>query len=556
MKEKEDEKPEPITLKRKEPPAPKPSRGREVLAGILHPKTPKEAPPTPSKPKKVRFAHQAPCRQMLDFNKPPKEPSLSPAPPPREREAAPSPIAKPTPKPKENPFKVSDQAVAAVADFLASTPYHTPPAVSAIEDEDPSAYAQTKRKALNRTPKVLSAIHALLPPVLKHSVHLKSPSLLTGLLGHTETLQSLFKFWQQGTWTGCTALLHFNYSEYTNYGVPPSPDAYASVLELHRRAIRLEGALSRLTKFIAAVTERSQSLKRLSHQALTDAAAVLASGSGAFGAGVYFWAAPPNSGLVQKLLNALPQGREGACANPEADWLASRRGVAFTRLHPRITELDWGIPLLALAFKLREHFHRLEAPEAASLVLGALRSDTEDKLKVYHQELVPLALYGGRLTKYYERVLALASAFKALGEAARVDFPQDCKLAALDESGRMLGLDGRPSTLGHYEFSLAGKPVPLIPFPEACCSLQPLPIADLAALVTARVGAEEALINDLSAALPPGIQPKAVQRMLQGRAYTLALLNGDSHLSNRTLCLPPTASLPEAVYDPEVVFGA
>ena len=607
MKEKEDERPTPSILKKPTPSpartpekasrgrevlesalaasrnatpskeAEKASRGREVLESALAASrnaTPSKeaelrpgsevrpASPIAPKPKKVRFAHQPPSRTMLDFASGAEQRRDEPTSKPRDDPAGSKedPCKGPKTKPKEDPFKVPNHFRTALTDYLTGTPYHHPAAVPPIAaDEDALAYSRGKRKALNKTPKVLSVIKAFLPPIIRHNTHLRHPTLLVGLLGHIETLQGLVDWWQQGDWSGCTALLHFNYSEFTNYGFPPTPTPYASVLELHRRALRLEGAVSSLSTYLAAVVQNSHGLKRLSQLSLADAAAVLASGSGAYGTGRDFWTpAPPSSSVVHKLLGALSPAKDAAPPNQEAAWLAANRINAFTRLHPGITELDWGISLLALVFRLQQHLARLETAEAAESLRGALQRDTANKLHVYYQQLLPLALYGGNLTKYLERVYALALAFKPLGDEARIDFPANCKLATLDDSGRMLGLDGRPSPLGHLEFSLAGKAVPLIPFPDTCRQLQPLPPDQLSTLVSVRICHEETLIEEMLAmCFPSGSsgEPKALQAMRLGRSNMLVRMMDDSHLFQRTYVLPPTASLPDAVYDPEAVFA-
>ena len=562
MKAKEDE---PV-LAPSAPTAPSAKRPLEELMQLGLPKsqTPEKTsekpkmPDAPNKTKRVRFANQPPSRHALDFSTAPKpaEPKHAepkPAEPSPRKDAHDPQPPKADRKAVENPFSSKRDGV--LHDFLSSSGYYQAPAFRPISPgEDPATYWQERQRALNKPPRVLLVAQSLLPPVLRHSHYTKTPHLLVGLLSeaHQKTLQRLLRFFKPADWHGCAALLPWNYPEATRYHYAQEPAA--SHLECHRRALRLEAAVSSLVAYISAVVQKTSTLKRLSEKALAAAHAVVSSGSGLYGAGGGFWTPPPpSSGILSKLapgsciLSKLAP-HAGDLLYADLLWLANHRQAAFACHYLVATELDWGAPLLGLVQSTPELLD-LECEAKAAAALRIFTEDRAQRLTVYAESLKPLAQYGGRLTAYLHRVYDLAVAFKPLGDEARCDFPDNCKPLKIDDDGYGLGLDGRPSSLGHLQYSLAGKAVPPIPFPPACAGLDPLPPDAIATLAGQRMALEEARVLSLSKD-----EPRAIGALRRGASNVRAMLSEDSHLKNLTHALPPTASMPEAVFDPEVVF--
>ena len=395
-------------------------------------------------------------------------------------------------------------------------------------------------------------------------------SLLVGMLDddHKAVLKRLFEWHSSGGWRGIMALLPWTYSESTRYHFSFDQkhgqlklDACSSAIEAHRRAINIEGLCARLVAYLHSVVDRSTALRRLAPQHLNESRLLIASGVSLYGAGPAFWACSQSSGVLAKLSLLIKEDER--LSDPAADLkalleeLQASRAAAFQRRYV-VTELDWGMPLLALAStRLREPLSKLDDPAAASEVLRVFTADQQHRIEAYCEDLKPLLRYGGQLTELARRIYGLASAFKVVGDEAKIAFPENCKFCQLDGQGSMLGLDGKVSSLGHMQFSLAGKPVPPIQFPDMCRDLRPLTAERLEELTSGRVAVEQRLCYDMLTTLQlKAGTPKTVELMLKGRAQLISRLQTDSHLKNLTHILPPTASMPEAIYEPGVLFGA
>ena len=540
------------------------------LPSSQHQTPEKSMPVMPSAPskKRVRFPQKLPTRHSLDFT-PRKEPRTSEAPAggaavgePKRSETAGAeasnagpnagpnaePIAEPNAVPNAEPGAAPEPGAVSKAEnpfarkrsqlkeYLDSPGYYFNHSFRAIETgEDLLTYLQEKRKTLNKMPKVFSTVLNLLPPVVKHSRFTKTPHLLVGLLSeaHQRSLSKLLKFFKAYDWQGCAALLPWNFLDEPKYHYPSSPEPFACHLECHRRVLRLEAAVASLAIYIGNVAQRSHTLLRVAQKALKDTHAVLAAGSGAYGGGAAFWHPPPaTSGILSKLAPF------AGAPDEEVQWLAAHREGAFASPFLIATELDWGLPLLGLV----SAFSSLESEEGAAQALAACTAFREERLTVYRESLKPLALYGGRLTRYLGKVHALATAFKPLGADFKIDFPDNCKPYEL-EDGKILGLDKRPAALGHHSFK---QSLP-IPFAEDCAFLEPLPADQIASLKAKRYAAEAALVERLGDSQP-------VANMWRGFSQVQSILAEDSHLKNATHVLPPTASMLEAVFDTLQVF--
>ena len=318
------------------------------------------------------------------------------------------------------------------------------------------------------------------------------------------------------------------------------PNQQSSAIELHRRALCLEEACSRLLSFVLRTAESSPTLRQLAQKDLQAALDCLSAGSGVFGAGECFWMPPPATHpALTRLAQAVTTPKADPHLRSTIDWLTAHRQEAFTRTYVAADELSWGLPLLGLVATLP--LGRLHEPGAAEEARRALLEDHRDRLHVYQEDLKRLVVYGANLTHYVERVHALATAFRPLGQA----FPEHCRPAELDSEGRMVGADAKPCALGHMQFALTGRRAPPPPFPMDCLNVKP---NSTAALVTARYEREEALIARLGGG-------QTVQLMHWARAQILERLCADSHLNPLTRILPATASLPDAHPDVASVFA-
>ena len=270
----------------------------------------------------------------------------------------------------------------------------------------------------------------------------------------------------------------------------------------------------------------------------------ISAGSGIFGAGESFWTFHPDGlGVVAKLNKALASKQP--TDNPiigQIEWLAGYRAVAFGESYPVASELDWGLHLLAI------YVHSgAEQPDVGaggtggSGLLEILRNDSKERSRVYIKALEPKLLYGGKLTEYTKRVYSLAKAFQPLDPTA--PFPDNCKLGDLLESGHMCGPDSKPIKPSKHSAP--------IPFPSHCSSIKPTKVDEL---IKKRRDKEDAMIAELMGTI--GLSSSIVVDARKRAILEVAnRLKTDSHLSNLTSVLSPSASLPSAVYQPEVLMG-
>jgi len=271
----------------------------------------------------------------------------------------------------------------------------------------------------------------------------------------------------------------------------------------------------------------------------------ISAGSGVFGAGEHFWTFhPKGQGVVAKLNAAL--ATKQPTDNPitgQIEWLAGYRAVAFGASYPVASELDWGLHLLAIYFRSGAGQPEVGPgqPEVGPGLLEVLRNDSKERSRVYMRAMEPRLLYGGKLTEYTKRVYSLAKAFQPLDQS--VPFPDNCKLGELLDNGNMLGPDGKPIKPSKHSAP--------IPFPSHCSCIKPIKVDEL---INKRRDEEDVMIGELMGAI--GLSSSIVVDARKRAILDVAnRLKTDSHLSNLTSVLPPSASLTDAVYQPEVLMG-
>ena len=438
-----------------------------------------------------------------------------------------------------------DAASKAISAYLTSKDFfHAPRPFRAIQvGENALAYNKERRGELVklRSDKLPWIIRThLIPPVLRSKDYIQSPPPPLSALPaeHLQAVKDLIH-WHQGArgWTGFWALSpRPPILDCCRYGVPDQPDPCASILEIHRRIIELERALNALAMYIHEVAVKTKTIRQLSRNHITAAHGILSAGCGIWGKG--FWTCPPpDSAAVQKLSLFEPP------AKPLLEAPAGLRDLEHA--YPLLSELDWGLPLLAL---YRANPMDREDPAA---FLAVLRSDEEDRRRVYMEALKPRLLYGGLLSRYVQGAFDVAKAFESLNEPG-ISFPRNCRLCAVNDKGFMVGPDGSPIAAGHMQFA-PGK-APPIPFPASCLAVKPLPSMELAGVIAARRQKESAAIDGLLSSL--GISSSVVVEARNRAIKTVDdALRTDTHRDNRTDFLQPTASMMEAVHTPSMMYG-
>jgi hypothetical protein len=132
---------------------------------------------------------------------------------------------------------------------------------------------------------------------------------------------------------------------------------------------------------------------------------------------------------------------------------------------------------------------------------------------------------------------------------------------SLSKDGRVIGMNGQPLPNGYLDEEWTDG---LIPFPEFCLSVNPLPLAELRQNVAARLEVEQMLIDEMLGtpivadklgAAGSGGELAAIRSMRRGKGKIEAILRDDSHVKMATNFLSPTASLRTAVYSPDVIYA-
>ena len=412
-------------------------------------------------------------------------------------------------------------------------------------DDDLAVYIHDKKSFENRVPAIVTALTRLSPPIARHGSY-QSHLLTVGLSQpHMETLTKIYKHISKGRWlwNGIYTLLQWPNMMFQTYGFnfdkPHHPNL--NPIEAHRRILKMEGAIAEMSDYLAAaVTAGKLSLRNIAWRDLADAVIVLS-------------AHHPDAANI--ILAILPPQYKHACPlSAQLDWLEANRTESLEHHTPFLTELGWGIGLLGLFYSLRASMDKLETQEEAENILTSLMAFNDRRSYVFAKDMEPILLYGARLTQYTTAVRDLCEKFTGLGQ---IPLTTAGKFYELDVKGRLIGsdgavvkqgLEGMPSTLS--------SPPRILPFPIECASLQPIP--DLKAVCADLVSSEGQLISAMLADL--GIDPDtpsacpAIAMAIAGQAKINTLLATDSHALNQTSVLPPSASLPGAWFEPEVVF--
>ena len=439
--------------------------------------------------------------------------------------------------------------------------------------EDISHYFSDRKAYYNKPAcMVCNVMHLFLPLTMRRSSLQQigaHPSLAR--LTHMPVLNKLFQWHHSPGWKGMMALYPYTLLECTIYDFDFSDGGVqyihpcASVVEAHRRVIELERVCFDLTNYLSKSIAKTQRLNVLPREHVKLAFAAISAGGGLFGSGADFWT-PASPTLMDRLAKVLRNNDVASAITDDALWLQGNRAVAFTRHYTVVTELDWGMPLLALCFNNQEMLAHLDEEHNATALLSILEGEVRERVDLYIKDLTSLLVYGGRLTRYVRALYALCSEhheIMAKMDKDRPPLPGNCKLLQLDSYGRLIGPDSRPRVAGHLELppvSLAdGWTRPPLPFQESCCDLLPDPT--LPTLAQQRLAAEDARIATMLSTLfgsanePNAVEPNAIAAFRRGHRNAVHRLEQDSHEGRLTAVLSPTASMPSAVYCPERLFG-
>ena len=482
----------------------------------------------------------------------------------------------------ENPFTLNTRREELLKLFLVTTRPSWNPPVPAFRarqgNEDLYHYVEARKAYYNRLPpKIANITHLFIPSIMRrsNSQHMLLVSLAPS---HLQILNHLFQWHHASGWKGMMALFPWPSMECTRYdfNLPNDETAFprngnqtsihpsASVLEAHRRAIELERVTHDLTEYLCRSMSKTDCMQGFPERHLKLAFTAISAGGGLFGSGKDFWTpAPCSLQATERLIACFGNANVASALTDATLWLNRNRQAAFTRVYTVATELDWGIPLLGLCFQQQATLAHLDEEGKAQGMLRTLEDELHERTNLYIKDLEPLLAYGGHLTLYVKELHALCMEHfsilsKIPGNRHKLTFPSNCKLLSINHEGKLIGPDGQPSSAGHFslpEVSLAdGMNRPPLPFPEACCAIQHDAIG-LQSLVEARHNKEERLLKGMLTSLFGNAdETNTISVMRRGYKNALKRLRDDSHQSRLTAVFPPTASMPSAEYQPDVLF--
>lgn len=151
-----------------------------------------------------------------------------------------------------------------------------------------------------------------------------------------------------------------------------------------------------------------------------------------------------------------------------------------------------------------------------------------------------------------------------IGKELKVVKPGSTNVVQLSKDGKIIGWDGNPLDNGHVDAEWKGG---LLPFPDYCLTVTPLPMEALEKEVTQRLEYEDRLISEMVGVqlvqdALAGLGFKSgdgsvlyiIKLMRQGNDNISSWFRADSHKKMLTCHLPSTASMPDAVYSPEQIY--
>lgn len=243
---------------------------------------------------------------------------------------------------------------------------------------------------------------------------------------------------------------------------------------------------------------------------------------------------------------------------------------ALTPHSPFLTEFDWGMPLLGLFYDLLPSMKMLDSEMEAQTTLLTIMNFLDERFNVYIKSMEPLLLYGSRLTKYTADLQCLCQNFVELikiDPVNTVPFPDVGRFHSLDSNGMMIGFDGRSIPLGLHAV-IPGRENWLLPFPANYEDM--VPDENVSEICKAHTEKEMTLVTKMledlgllhqtvsvsesSQGASPGLP--ILSMMAKGHAKVVDLLSRDSFDLNLTASLPPSASLPDAWFKPDIIFAS
>lgn len=446
--------------------------------------------------------------------------------------------------PSKNPFELKDNHLDKFKDYiLCRQPWNPPSKYRAMGDfDDPASYQAKKRSMENAIPSIAEAAMLLIPAIVRHKSYEKHLLTVDFAQSHKEILSKICALLSGSDWEGIYLLLPRPNMNYPSYGKGTKPQAGLSYMEALRRIWRLEESNETMTKYMdAAIKGGQKSLRLIAARHLADAYAVL-----------------NHSNLdsrfadsIDLVLKVVPSAKIASPLLEQLEWLKDNRKSLNTP-YPVLTELDWGVPILALIHSLLGSLKQLESEIEAQTVLATIMAFLDKRASIHTKVMEPILLYGAQLAQHTAALQTLCFNFTGLGSKGNVPFTQAGRFHELDRDGKLLGTDGRVNSLG-LDALIPGREKWLLPFPVECIAIVIDP--ELDEICKAHLEEEKLLVSSMLSDLNLQPIPPLLSYMAAGHSKVKEILSSESSPMPPTSILPPTASMPSAWYAPDVVFG-
>lgn len=449
-------------------------------------------------------------------------------------------------QPRENPWDLKPNHLDEVKSFLSkSKPWNQPTKYRDIlPEEKPTTHHNKKKAAENKHPAVILAATGFIPRIVRRDDGLSTILSLEISDNHRSKLRNLASYFNCAETGGVFTLLQWTNMNSLCYSLKAATPFKKSfnAIEIHRRLMKIEGAVEDIANYLeAAICEGRSTLRSVAPMDLVGAYTVLKFNAPSA-------TKTPAMELILEIIPSDDFSKFETTLHELASQLKECRAKALTRHCPFLNELGWGVGLLAMLYSMLGPLQHLDEEVEAENVLSMIMAFVNRRNDAYIKDLELALLYGSRLTTFTTYIREICYKFNALKPT-----PPDLagKFHDVDSSGRILKADGLPASMGMLK-PPAGRENWLLPFPIEFWATVPDPQAE--AICQSMVDDEQRLIDTMLSDLGITNSP-LIAHMHAGNARIKALLQADRPGLNLTSVLPPSASLPTAWFEPDVVFA-
>ena len=449
-------------------------------------------------------------------------------------------------EPRENPWDLKSNHLEDLIKFLCKAkPWNQPLKYRDIlPGEKPTSHHNKKKADENKHSDIAIAMTNIIPRISRRFDGLSTILSLEISDQHRSTLKKLIGYFHCTETGGVFTTLQWpnmNSLCYSLKAVAPFKKSF-NAIEIHRRTMNIEEAVEGIAHYLeSAICEGRSTLRSVAPMDLVNAYTVLKHNAPVA-------TKTPAMELILEIIPLDDFSKFETTLHELASQLKECRAQALTRHCPFLNELGWGAGLLAMLYSVLGPLKHLDTEMEAENVLSTVMAFVNRRNDTYIKDLEPALLYGSRLTAFTTEIHNLCNKFNALKPT-----PPDLagKFHDVDSNGRILKADGLPASMGMLK-PPAGRENWLLPIPAEFLDTVPDPQTE--AICQSMVSDEQRLIDAMLSDLGITNSP-LIAHMHAGNARIKALLQADRPGLNLTSVLPPSASLPTAWFEPDVVFA-